>query len=85
MLLGWSPVVPILVDEFCKAAELRGGTVTTILTSFLEPEVQGTIQSAIKHFRSSIITVRRGDRARGNDLKEVCTSTAAVVLSRLDL
>ena len=71
VILGWSPVAPILVDEFCKAAELRGGTVTTILTPFPEPEVEGTLQSAVKHFRSSIITVRRGDRVRGNDLKEV--------------
>jgi len=84
VILGWSPILPILLGELCDAAESRGGAVFVLLTTIPKPELEDMLQDHGVDFRNSTVVVRSGEEHCKDDLLKVAIESASkvVVLSR---
>jgi len=84
VILGWSPILPILLGELCNAAESRGGDVFVLLTQVPKPELEDLLQEHGVDFRNSTVVVRSGEEHCKDDLLKVAIESASkvVVLSR---
>jgi len=84
VILGWSPILPILLEELCNASESRGGNVFVLLTQIPKPELEIKLQEHNVDFRNSTVVVRSGDENCKDDLLKVAveSATKVVVLSR---
>jgi len=60
VILGWSPILPILLGELCIAAESRGGAVFVLLTQLPKPELEDWLQDQGVDFKNSTVVVRSG-------------------------
>jgi len=84
VILGWSPILPILLGELCNASESRGGGVFVLLTQVPKPELEDQLQEHGVDFRNSTVVVRSGAEHCKDDLLKVAIESASkvVVLSR---
>jgi len=84
VILGWSPILPILLGELCNAAESRGGDVFVLLTQVPKPELEDMLQDYGVDFRNSTVVVRSGEEHCKDELLKVAIESASkvVVLSR---
>lgn len=80
VILGWSSMVPSLVEELCTAMEGSGGTVIAILTPLEKVEVEEMLEDAGVDFKNSDVAVRKGDRRIVQDLDSVSVQTASIVI-----
>jgi len=84
VILGWSPILPILLGELCIAAESRGGAVFVLLTQLPKPELEDWLQDQGVDFKNSTVVVRSGQENCKEDLVKVAVQSASkvVILSR---
>jgi len=80
VVLGSGPCVPILIEELCRAAESRGGSVIAILSNQPKPEVEAQLQESEVDFKGSTVVVRSGEMHRAEDLAKVGTVSAGRVV-----
>mmetsp|Transcript_6753 Transcript_6753/g.12469 ORF Transcript_6753/g.12469 Transcript_6753/m.12469 type:complete len:787 (+) Transcript_6753:78-2438(+) len=80
VLLGWSPMVPFLVDELCNSKEGSGGCTIVILTPLDKVAVEEKLEDADIDYRNSDVVVRSGDRRKTEDLEAIALSSAATVI-----
>jgi len=84
VIVGFSPILPILLGELCSAAESRGGGVFVLLTQMGKPELEDLLQEFGVNFRNSTVVVRSGQENCKDDLVKVAVESASkmVILSR---
>mmetsp|Transcript_37940 Transcript_37940/g.70572 ORF Transcript_37940/g.70572 Transcript_37940/m.70572 type:complete len:740 (-) Transcript_37940:62-2281(-) len=80
VVLGWSPMVPFLVDELCNSKEGSGGCAIVILTPLDKVDVEEKLEDAGIDYRNSDVVVRSGDRRKTESLEETDIKTASIVI-----
>lgn len=80
VILGFKPMVLVLLRELCLAMESAGGGKIVILSKQPKPEVEREIQGADINLRKSAIIVRSGQLDSKEDLHHVAVPTARRIL-----
>jgi len=80
LILGWSSIVPMIVNEICTANENHRGRSIVILADEDPVELRETIADEVGKTRGTRIAFRRGDPTSFNDLETVDFSGARSII-----
>mmetsp|Transcript_149184 Transcript_149184/g.278114 ORF Transcript_149184/g.278114 Transcript_149184/m.278114 type:complete len:727 (+) Transcript_149184:9-2189(+) len=85
VILGWSQVLLVLIEQLSIAAEGRGGCTIAVLTPRAKQEMEAGIQDSSLDLRGSRLVFRSGDARKPDDLEKVAVQAAMVVVILSDM